>query len=140
MFTNYETPLRRPCPPPPPIDPTGAKLLTNIKGRVLGVQVNYGEPLQLYFHLENIWEVNEEELLGGTVLFEILATSHKLKISHEYQLSEILDPDTQDLCVQLPSEEMKLLKKETYNMRVTIKTNAADYIVFAEKAGYLVIR
>jgi hypothetical protein len=35
---------------------------------------------------------------------------------------------------------MKLLKKETYNMRVTIKTNVADYIVFAEKAGYLVIR
>ena len=35
---------------------------------------------------------------------------------------------------------MKVLKKETYTMRVILKTAETDYLVFAEKDGYLVIR
>jgi hypothetical protein len=44
------------------------------------------------------------------------------------------------LCVFLTTEELKPLKKETYNMRVTLKTTENEYVVFAEKDGYLVIR
>ena len=36
--------------------------------------------------------------------------------------------------------EMKNLKKEMYNMRVTLKTANAEYVIFKEKDGYLVIR
>lgn len=140
MFTNYETPKYKYCPPPPIMDPKGAKLVTNIKGKVLGVQVAYNTPLQLYFHLENTCEVALEELLAGTALFEILTTTHKVVVSREYQISEILDQNTNDLCIYLAQDEMKSLKKETYNMRVTLKTATAEYIVFAEKDSYLVIR
>jgi hypothetical protein len=55
-------------------------------------------------------------------------------------ISEILDQYTYDLGISLTSDEMKSLKKETYNMKVTLKTSTANYIVFAEKDGYLVIR
>lgn len=140
MFTNYETPRYKSCPPCAAADPKGAKLLTNIKGKVLGVQVDYNAPLQLYFHLKNVWEVEFEELLAGTALFEVLTTTHKVLVSREYQISEILDKNTNDLWVYLSQEEMKDLKKETYNMRVTLKTAENEYIVFAEKDGYLVLR
>jgi hypothetical protein len=140
MFTNYETPRHRPCPPPPIVDPNETKLITNIKGKVLGVQVAYNTPLQLYFHLENTCEVDSEELLSGTALFEILTTTHKVRISREYQISEILDQDTNDLCIYLAQDEMKSLKKETYNMRVTLQISSGNFVVFAEKDGYLIVR
>jgi hypothetical protein len=35
---------------------------------------------------------------------------------------------------------METLKKETYNMRVTLKTTKNTYEVFAEKDGYLIVR
>ena len=140
MFTNYETPKYKSCPLPPMMDPKGAKLVTNIKGKILGVQVEHNTPLQLYFHLENTCEVALEELLSGTALFEILTTTHKVIVSREYQISEILDQNTNDLWIYLSSEEMKALKKETYNMKVTLKTATTEYIVFTEKDGYLIIR
>ena len=142
MFTSYQTGTNSFfCPPPLVSEPQkGAKVLTNIKGEVLGVQVDYNLPLQLYFHLENVCEVELNELLSGTVLFEILTTTHKVAVSQEYQTADILDQCSNDLCIFLTPEEMKPLKKETYNMRVTIKTAEADYVVFAEKDGYLVIR
>jgi hypothetical protein len=142
MFTSYETNTKSiPCSPPPVSEPRkGIKMLTNIKGEVLGVQVEYASPLQLYFHLENVCEVELNELLSGMVLFEILTTTHKVLVSREFAISDILDQCTNDLYIWLTPDEMKPLKKETYNMRVTLKTSAEDFVVFAEKDGYLVIR
>lgn len=142
MFTSYETNTKSiPCSPPPVSEPRkGIKMLTNIKGEVLGVQVEYASPLQLYFHLENVCEVELNELLSGIVLFEVLTTTHKVLVSREFLVTDILDQGSNDLCVFLTSEELKSLKKETYNMRVTIKTTENEYVVFAEKDGYLVIR
>jgi hypothetical protein len=142
MFTSYETNTKSiPCSPPPVSEPRkGIKMLTNIKGEVLGVQVEYASPLQLYFHLENVCEVELNELLSGMVLFEILTTTHKVLVSREFAMSDILDQYTNDLYIWLTPDEMKPLKKETYNMRVTLKTSAEDFVVFAEKDGYLVIR
>jgi hypothetical protein len=115
-------------------------LLTNIKDEALGVQVEYSSPLQLYFHLENVCEITAQELLASTVLFEILTTTHKVLVSREFQTSEILNQSTNDLYVFINSEGLKTLKKETYNMRVTLKTAADNFVVFAEKDGYLVLR
>ena len=142
MFTSYETNTRNTscCPHFVSEPKNGPKMITNIKGDVLGVQINYALPLQLYFHLENICEVELNELLSGTTLFEILTTTHKIRVSREFLTSEILNQDTSDLCISLTAEEMELLKKETYNMRVTLKTAMQSFIVFAEKDGYLVIR
>jgi hypothetical protein len=142
MFTSYETNTKSiPCSPPPVREPRkGIKMLTNIKGEVLGVQVEYASPLQLYFHLENVCEVELNELLSGMVLFEVLTTTHKVLVSREFAMSDILDQYTNDLYIWLTPDEMKPLKKETYNMRVTLKTSAEDFVVFAEKDGYLVIR
>lgn len=142
MFTSYETNTQSiPCPPPPLREPRkGTKMLTNIKGETLGVQVDYASPLQLYFHLENVCEVELNDLLSGTVLFEVLTTTHKTLISQEYTTSEILDQCSNDLYIFLDVEKMTALKKETYNMRVTLKTAEHEYVVFAEKDGYLVIR
>ena len=142
MFTSYQTSTNSFFCPPPFVNESqkGAKVLTNIKGEVLGVQVDYNLPLQLYFHLENVCEVELNELLSGTALFEILTTTHKAIISQEYQIASILDQGSNDLYIFLGTEEMKALKKETYNMRVTLKTAEHEYVVFAEKDGYLVIR
>ena len=142
MFTSYETNTRSmSCPPYRVREPKkGTKLIMNIKGDVLGVQIDYASPLQLYFHLENVCEVEIEELLSGTALFEILTTTHKVLVSREFMISEILDQYTNDLYISLTPDEMKPLKKETYNMKVTLQTAAGDFIVFAEKDGYLVIR
>lgn len=142
MFTSYETDTKCPsCRPPFVSEPqNGPKIITNIKGDVLGVQIDYASPLQLYFHLENMCEIDLEELLSGTALFEIITTTHKILVSHEFQISEILDSNTNDLCISLTQEELEPLKKETYNMKVTLKTSTETFIVFAEKDGYLVVR
>ena len=142
MFTSYETNTgSMSCPPHHVREPKkGIKLLTNIKGDVLGVQIDYALPLQLYFHLENVCEVELNELVSGTALFEILTTTHKVLVSKEFQVSEILDQYTNDLYISLTPDEMKPLKKETYNMKVTLQTAVGNLIVFAEKDGYLVIR
>ena len=142
MFASYETDTRRTsCRPHFVSEPkNGPKMITNIKGDVLGVQIEYASPLQLYFHLENVCEVEIEELLSGTALFEILTTTHKVLVSREFMISEILDQYTNDLHISLTPDEMEPLKKETYNMRLTLKTSTADYVVFAENDGYLVIR
>ena len=142
MFTSYETNTgSMPCPPYSVREPKkGTKLLTNIKGDVLGVQIDYALPLQLYFHLENVCEVELNELVSGTALFEILTTTHKILVSKEFQVSEILDQYTNDLSISLTPDEMKPLKKETYNMKVTLQTATGNLVVFAEKDGYLVIR
>ena len=81
-----------------------------------------------------------ETLIQGTTVFEILTTTHKIAVEHEYQTAEILDQNTNDLYIFLSQEEMKNLKKEMYNMRVTLKTASAEYVLFKEKDGYLVIR
>lgn len=142
MFTNYETATRSTsCRPHFIRKPKkGLKMITNIKGDVLGVQIDYALPLQLYFHLENVCEVDLNELLSGTALFEILTTTHKLLVSREFALSEVLDQHTNDLCISLTATEMKPLKKETYNMRVTLQTSFGNFVVFAEKDGYLIVR
>ena len=142
MFVSYETSTRSiQCPPPPVSEPKkGIKMLTNIKGEVLGVQVDYASPLQLYFHLENVCEVVSDDLLASTILFEILTTTHKPLVTREYLITDILDQYSNDLCIFLAPEEMEPLKRETYNMKVTLKTASSDYIIFAEKDGYLVIR
>jgi hypothetical protein len=108
---------------------------------MLGVQVEQSSPLQLYFHLENICEAeNLEALTQGTTVFEILTTTHKVVAKHEYQTVEILDQHTNDLQIFLTQEEMRNLKKETYTMRVTLKTIETDFVVFDEKDSYLVVR
>jgi hypothetical protein len=118
----------------------GPKIITNIKGNTLGVQVEHASPLQLYFHLENITDTEIAEIILCTTLFEILTTTHKTIVSHEYATAEILNQETNDLAIILTQAEMKVLKKEIYNLRVTLKTTKAEYEVFAEKDGYLVVR
>lgn len=143
MFTNYDNDINSaPCFPHfHKVPDNSPKILTNINGKMLGVQVDHSSPLQLYFHLENICEVeNLEVLIHGTTVFEILTTTHKIVVEHEYQTAEILDQNTNDLYIFLSQEEMKNLKKETYTMRVTLKTANAEYVIFKEKDGYLVIR
>ncbi len=142
MFVSYETESKRTHCPPYFVSKSskGPKMLTNLKGEMLGAQIEYASPLQLYFHLENICEVDFTELLSGSVTFEILTTTHKILISREYKISEILDQNSNDLCIFLSQDTMKILKKETYNMKVTLKTSTETFVVFAEKDGYLVIR
>lgn len=142
MFINYETNIKNISYSPPSINEAkkGPKMLTNLKGKTLGVQIDYASPLQLYFQLENIGEVGFEELLSGTALFEILTTTHKPLISKEYPIEDILNMYTNDLCIFLSQEELEPLKKETYNMKITLKLAEASYVVFAEEDSYLVIR
>jgi hypothetical protein len=142
MFTSYDNEaLGIPCRPRQHCEPQrGAKLLTNIKGELLGVQIDYNIPMQLYFHLENTCDCDIAELLAGTTVFEILTTTHKSAFECEYKTAEILDQYTNDLCISLSIEEVQTLRKETYNMKVTLKTATGDIVVFAEKDGYLVIR
>jgi hypothetical protein len=142
MFTNYETNIKSiSYSLTPATEPKkGTKMITNIKGETLGVQVDYASPLQLYFQLENIGEVGFEELLSGTAVFEILTTTHKPLISKEFPIEDILNIYTNDLCIFLSQEELEPLKKETYNMKITLKLAEASYVVFAEEDSYLVIR
>jgi hypothetical protein len=142
MFTNYENNIRglscdAPCQVEPP---KGIKVLQNVKGKVIGVQVEQSNPLQLYFHLEDICDIEVEELMPGMTRFEVLTTTHKVVLSHEYATAEILNQYTGDLYIFLTVEEMKTLKKEAYTMRVILTTAENTYEVFAEKDGYLVVR
>ena len=78
--------------------------------------------------------------MPGTTTFEILTTTHKSIFSKEYVTAEILDQFTGDLYIFLTVDEMKELKKETYTMKVTLKTADTAYEVFAENDGYLIVR
>lgn len=122
---------------------TAQKLLTNIKGEAIGVQVTYACPCTLYFHLEDAISVGAEDfetVINGTMLFEILTTTHKVIISKEISTLENMNKYTNDLCIKLSQDEMKKLKRETYTMRLTLKTATIEYPVFAEYDGYLVVR
>ena len=142
MFTNYDNDIKSmPCfAPPSPESPKGPRLVTSVKGDVLGVQVDQSNPLQLYFHLENVCDVEIDAIRPGSTLFEILTTTRKVMVSKEFLTEDILDPFTGDLCIYLAPSEMKDLKKEAYSMRVTVKTSDISLVVFAEKDGYLIIR
>jgi hypothetical protein len=142
MFTNYESgAVNQICEPDFQPEPQkGPKIVTNIKGEAIGVQIEHMSPLHLYFHLENFGDIELDEFLQGKTLFEILTTTHKSVITREYPTAEILNQYTNDLFITLSQTEVQTLKKETYNMRVTLKTDDADYQVFAEKDGYLIVR
>ena len=143
MFTSYETASENVCcnQVVKPSSESNPKLITNIKGEFLGVQVDQTAPLQLYFHLENIDEVeNFEDIIQGRAIFEIITTTHKVITTKDYSIDTILDQTTNDLCITLAQEEMSILKKETYSMRVTIMTATKTYVVFTENDGYLIIR
>ena len=142
MFTNYDNDVKSvPCFTPPPLESQkGTKLIRNIKGETIGVQVDRANDLQLYFHLEDVCDVEIEEILPGTTIFEILTTTHKSIFSKECVTAEILDQFTRDLYIFLTVDELKDLKKETYTMKVTLKTANTDYEVFAENDGYLIVR
>ena len=101
MFTNYESAIhKQPCGPNfHTVSQKNSKIITNIKGETLGVQVKQSGTLQLYFHLENIHEVNFEDLLNGMTLFEVLTTTHKVILSHSYYTTEILNQNTNDLFI-----------------------------------------
>jgi hypothetical protein len=142
MFTNYETSLNNQFwePAIPMAAPKDPKIITNIKGDILGVQVDHSSPLQLYFHLEDVCDTEVAEILTGTTLFEVLTTTHKVVVSREFLTAEILNQNTIDLSISLSQADMEILKKETYSMRVALKTANAVYEVFAEKDGYLIVR
>jgi hypothetical protein len=142
MFTNYENDQKKQLCEAylHPTTQKEPKIITNIKGDILGVQIEHSNPLRLYFHLEDICEVEVAEIIQGTTVFEILTTTHKSILSVEYLTAEILNQTTNDLFVSLSQAEMETLKKETYNMRVTLKTAENTYEVFAEKDGYLIVR
>jgi hypothetical protein len=142
MFTNYDNDIKStPCFMPPPFEPKkGTKLIKNVKGETIGVQADRANDLQLYFHLEDVCEVEIEEIMPGTTIFEVLTTTHKSIFSKEYTTAEILDQFTGDLYIFLTVDEMKNFKKETYTMKVTLKTADTAYEVFAENDGYLIIR
>jgi hypothetical protein len=118
-------------------------LITNVKGESIGIQVTYALPCDLYFHLEDIFSIRTEDfeaIVNGTATFEVLTTTHKVVISREALVLDILNKYTNDLCITLSQEEMKQLKRETYTMRLTLKTATMEYPVFAERDGYLVVR
>lgn len=141
MFTNYDNIKSTSCFAAPLFDlPKGIKSIKNIKGEILGVQAEQALPLQLYFHLENVCEEELLEIISGTVLFEIITTTHKTMMSKEFLVSNILDQASRDLSIRLSPEELKPLKKETYTMRVTLKVAETSYVIFDEKDSYLVIR
>ena len=142
MFTNYDNDIKSmPCFVPPPFEPQkGTRLIRNVKGETIGVQVDRANDLQLYFHLEDVCDVEIEEVMLGMTTFEILTTTHKNIISKDYTTAEILDQFTGDLYIFLTVDEMEELKKETYTMKVTLKTADTAYEVFAENDGYLIVR
>lgn len=142
MFTNYDNDIKStPCFMPSPAESQkGTKLISNVKGETIGVQVDRANDLQLYFHLEDVCDVEIEEIMPGTTVFEILTTTHKSILSKEYMTAEILDQFTGDIYISLTANEMKELKKETYTMKVTLKTADTAYEVFAENDGYLIVR
>ena len=142
MFTNYDNDIKSVAYPPcfRPEPKKGPKLLRNIKGETLGVQIDYASPLQLYFHLENVCDVEIDGYLPGITRFEILTTTHKVLVTQEYKTADILNPFTGDLCIIVPASALQVLKKESYNMRVTLETAETTDTIFAEKDGYLVIR
>lgn len=142
MFTNYDNDIKSiPCFMPPPCEPQkGTKLIRNVKGEIIGVQADRATDLQLYFHLEDVCDMEIEEIMPGTTTFEVLTTTHKSIFSKEYVTAEILDQFTGDLYIFLTVDEMKKFKKETYTMKVTLKTANTAYEVFAENDGYLIVR
>jgi DnaJ-class molecular chaperone len=87
-----------------------------------------------------VCDVEIEEIMPGTTTFEVLTTTHKSIFSKDYATAEILDQFTGDLYIFLTVDEMKNFKKETYTMKVTLKTADAAYEVFAENDGYLIVR
>lgn len=147
MFTNYETNQTKRAVYKPDLcqaSQKGPKIITNIKGKILGLQVEHANPLQLYFHLENLNDLDTRDtwadVLAGTTVFEILTTTNKVMTTVTYSTAEILNQDTADLAIFLSLEDMKKLKKETYTMKVTLKTLNTEYEVFSKKDGYLVVR
>ena len=149
MFKNYENNIDAhldtspPCilPPLRPItNRSNAALLTNHRNEIYGIEVAYRMPFTLYFHLDEMYGWPLDELIyQGTVVLQILTSTHKLVFEKIFKAEEIFTP-ANDLVIDISQEEAEALLQESYRINLTLKHKTGFYELFSENDGLLVVR
>lgn len=122
-------------------------MVTNIKGRNLGVQLKHSDPFSLYFHLEDCgtaMETTETSLadlvLSSVTKIEIINVSGKVEMTKEFDSAAIFNTETNDLKLDFSHEESKSLKRESYKLSVKLCWGEDYYEIFTPADGLLIIR
>lgn len=149
MFYNYDNninvDLEHACPIRPLFpDLTSSSrsaVICNIKGEPIGLEVSYGMPVTLYFNLVETSGQNLLDILADSLVkFELITTNHKVALEKTFNIPEVFNSNTNDIVINLATADMSELRKESYNIQLTIDFVDGSYPLFSERDGLLVIR
>lgn len=117
------------------------KIVYNIWGDQIGVQVAYKDDFYLYFNLEGTVEDSSiEELLSQSIIsFKFFDLWDKEIINKTIDFN-CFDAETGTLTVYVTKEEAAKLKRETYKMELSLNWADGDYILFSKRDGMLLVR
>lgn len=115
-------------------------LLTNIKGEAYGVEVKYGMPFVLYFHVDELQNLAIDEFIKqSTVEFSLVTQRHKKVLELNF-LGKDIFTEASDLVISVSSEAISTLKRESYGICLELKHQEEIYPLFSEHDGLLTIR
>lgn len=117
------------------------KIVYNVWGDQIGVQVSYQDDFYLYFNLDGIVEDSSIEKLleQSTISFKLYNLWDKVVINKTIDFS-CFEAETSTLAVYVTKEEAAKLKQETYKMELSLSWVDGDYTLFSKRDGMLLIR
>lgn len=153
MFYNYDHNITADLTPPyiPPYQPcrnllnsSEVSIIYNIFGDEQGVQVKYQTPCTLYFNLENLsvgLPMSLADIVGSSnIKLEIFATSRLHILDKTFTAKDVFNDATNDLIINLDYEDMQELKRDVYRIKLSLAWDEAEYTLFSDNNGFLVVR
>lgn len=148
MFYNYDNnidkDLKPLCPAIEPLRPLmstpNAAFIYSIDGKPIGIEAKQGTPISLYFSLQ---EANGVAI--PTVLAESQLKFQLIGCNHQVIFEKILAPEAclysySDLKIELSAAETAALRKESYNIKLSIEWPNESYVLYSEADSLFVIR
>jgi hypothetical protein len=150
MFYNYDNNIEKDLEPQPPVhfapplkpltSTPNASFIYTINGKPLGIEVKQGTPINLYFNLQEAHGADIPTVLAESFLkFQLIGCNHKVVFE------KILTPEAclygySDIKIELSASEIASLRKESYQIRLSIEWPDESYVLYSEADGLFVIR
>lgn len=132
------------------------KIVKDVKGNELGIQVKHNNAFTLYFSMSDYSDTtNFTELLSSsTFTFQILTTLHDVVINKELAADDIFIAALNAVAISISDTEAKELDIDSYRMKLTLTCQVIDedseedtvtyktltYELYPEEAGLLIVR
>lgn len=151
MFYNYDNNIDKKEYPHPIFFPeqvnildstNNVKLISDIKGNEIGVEVKQNTDFDLYFTLETI-DCDcclDELVLNSSVIFELKNRLHTVMFSKSVQGAEVYCPEINAIKLHFNDNELANLKRESYDIHLMLIWPDGKYELFTDGSGKLILR